>query len=137
MVYLVGQVRTGNRLARSESVRATTQTSDQLAIAIAHDRGLAELWTAGLSDSHALDETDRVRFTWLMSCLITALYRGHNDHRLGLLPDSDLFDNREGNRAVLASPGGRWWWERRKGAYRASFIEFIEREILSEGCRLL
>jgi hypothetical protein len=130
LIYLVGQVRTSNRLARSESRRSSFQATTPVGLAIAHDRELAELWATGLRDPDTLDGADRIRFTWLMACAMVPMYLSHQDRRLGLLTEADATNQREGQGPMLDSPGGRWWWDRRKGAYDLSFVEYVEGEIL-------
>jgi hypothetical protein len=131
LVYLVGQVRTNNRLIFSEGRRAAVQNISQLGLGIADNRQMAELFVAGLRDPEAMDQVDQIRFTWLMSSLIAPLYASVTDRKLGLAP-GEVMNTRESHRGLLDSPGGRWWWENRKGAYDEHFIEHIDREFFSD-----
>ena len=47
LIYLVGQVRTNNRLIFSEGRRAAVQNINQLGLGIADNRQMAELFVAG------------------------------------------------------------------------------------------
>jgi hypothetical protein len=131
LIYLVGQVRTNNRLIFSEGRRSAVQNINQLGLGIADNRQMAELFVAGLKDPEAMDQVDRIRFTWLMAALIAPLYATYTDRKLGLIPAESVLNTRESHKGLLDSPGGRWWWENRKRSYDKDFVEYIGHEFFS------
>jgi len=132
LVYLVGQVRTNNRLLRSESERASTELTNQTALKIAESRDLAELFQKGVLDPDQLDGPDRGRFIWLMASLVNQEQLTFFDRHLGLKGQLELGDLKETYESVLDTPGGQWWWARNRNRYFPAFVEHIDREIFAD-----
>jgi hypothetical protein len=131
LIFLVGQVRTGNRLLRSESTRTSLQLNSDVGLAIAESREVAEVFNQGLADPGSLDRTDKTRFTWLMSMVINSQYGSYEDFELGLVTEQDIGDIRRSIGSVLDTPGGRWWWQKNKESYSDAFTEYVDRKIWS------
>ena len=126
LVFLIGQLRTNNRLLRAESLRFGTRASMETGLAIASDRHVAEVFAKGLADPESLDSTDKGRFMWLMSSLVTAQHATHQERELGLATRAEGGNLAESMRAILDTPGGRWFWQRVRGSYQPGFVEAVE-----------
>ena len=112
LVYLVGQVRTSNRLLRADSERSSTESMNQTALKLAENRDLQELFSQGLIAPDELDRTDKGRFTWLFSCLIGTQHTVWTHFELGLVTLAEVGDMRAAYGDIIDTPGGRWWWKR-------------------------
>jgi hypothetical protein len=132
LIYLVGQVRTNNRLLRSNSARTSTELTVQIGLKIAESRDLAELFQKGVHDPDQLDGPDRGRFTWLMASLVGQEQQTFVDEQLGLTTDDEESQLQRAYAGVLDSSGGRWWWTRNRSRYLAAFAEHIDREMFAD-----
>ena len=132
LVYLVGQVRTNNRLLRSESFRTSTELTVQIGLKIAESRDLAELFQKGVRDPDQLDGPDRGRFTWLIASLVGQEQQTFIDRRLGLAMEEEEGGLQRSYAGVLDTPGGRWWWTRNRSRYYSLFAEHIDREMFAD-----
>ena len=131
LLYLVLQLRTNNQLLRSECERVSTQITVEAGLAIAENREVAELFSRGLADPSVLDGTDKGRFSWLMAGVISGGQLADSDWELGLVTRDDLGDTQAAYATILDTPGGSWWWERNKSAYKKHFIQSVERDFFS------
>jgi hypothetical protein len=133
LVYLAAQIRQNTRQL-SLSVKATelaafernVESGNLIRSMFIQDPKVAELYTRGIRDFKALDETDRLRFEMLLSNMFSAL-QGAYIRQLTYTHDPDGFEG--GKRAIdrlLSLRGVRQWLRLNDPDWRPEFAALVE-----------
>ena len=118
LAYLAAQIRGARQVMRAESRRAGNRENTLLAIA--SDKGLADVFNRGLTDLSCLDAAEHTQFTMLLASLIGTLETTFDEHRLGLDAEDRLTEI-QGRLSFLRTPGGRAWWQRNRDVFPREF----------------
>lgn len=110
LIYLASQVRQGTQATKLANHHQALSLFAHVADWTVRDREVADLFRKGLLDFAALSDTDRFRFSQLMTHLFLLYNYQRESHEAGLL-ERDFFAVWEQSiAAFLKMPGGAAWW---------------------------
>jgi|SRR5882724_4700722 len=97
-------------------------------MAIAHDRSVAELMTAGLHGERALDAADQLRLEQMLSECAWAAFHIWDRTQRGVFPKG-TFELTGGvflSRALRTKRGGAWWKAARNFGFIPGFVRDVD-----------
>lgn len=129
LLYLAVQVQQNTKSVRSSTYQALVDSAQDFALLLGSDPEIASTFTRGLADED-LSRQEQAQFTWLFHVIIRQVENGHFQAMSGAM-DPELWEGWTGTlRGIVGSPGGRRMWSSVRPRLRASFVQFVEREIL-------
>ena len=128
--YLASQIRSSNRLSRSEArIAAAAQFASLLDNFIAHPQS-SDVWVRGRRDLAELSETERGQFDNLALKGFGIFSTQHFQFRIGAIEQSEWS---ESYRAMIWWLGGKgmrdWWNDFGRGISADVFRDFVDSEI--------
>lgn len=125
LVYLAGQVRQAQRVARAENVRQIQAGFGRLALLFIQDPDVTRVYLAG-SMGDELDRVDKQRFRWILAQHVSFFIECHAA-RVDDLMEEALYERwRTWVAMVLETPGGTEWWAEAKVLYKADIVDALE-----------
>jgi hypothetical protein len=125
--YLAVQIRGNTRAMAAESQRSSLTSATDAVIALAANRGLAEVFNNGLRDLESLDAVDSTRFTMIVSHLVAQSQLTYSESNLGI--DSTYLATTATGLKFLLAPGGRQWWQKNNQNFLPEFVSWLNEEI--------
>ena len=130
MAYLAGQVRTSNKLARSEAKIAATSQMNSLFDNFISEPSSKDIWARGRRNITDLSREERGMFDNIALKGFMIFSAQHFQFRIGTLEQEDWAEAYQATKWWLEGQGMRDWW--REFGYKIqsdSFREFVEAEI--------
>jgi len=133
ILYLAHQVRQNVKSTHSASYQQIVSSMSAFSRDLAFEEERADLFMTGMQHPETLTESQRIRFTLLMTSYFRCLENIHFQHAAKAIPD-DVWEGWEFRIASsLKSPGCLYWWEREQSAFSGRFREYINEEaVLAE-----
>ena len=131
LLYLGGQVRANTKSIRASTYQALADASGAITLMLGSDPQVATTFQKGLAGVEDLSPGEVAQFHWLFHSAVRQLENGHFQFGNGTMDPEVWQAWTETIRGVVGSPGGRRVWTAFKPRVRASFAEFVEREVLS------
>jgi len=115
LIFVGLQVRQSTAALQRNEHNSTMEQWTIIRMAIAKDRDIAELMTAGLGGTRPLDEADQLRLEQLLQENAWASFHIWDRTRRGVFPKG-TFEQTGGAllRIILKTPGGDAWWQEAK-----------------------
>ena len=112
LAFVGYQVRQSTAALQRGEHNATMQQWTVIRMAIAENREISELMTAGLNGTRALDAADQLRIDQLLGEYAWASFHIWDRTRRGVFPPGTFeFSCGSGLRDLLRTPGGQAWWQ--------------------------
>ena len=135
LIYLAVQIRQNTQQIKQSisSVKASAyQTSLSSAagfiVNVAQDPDLADIYRRGLQ-GESLNETEWIRFRFVMSNLFAHYEHLYYQHRAGLA-EPDYWESRAANMEwYFAQPGWRSYWEEAGRLFGRGFREYVAKQL--------
>jgi hypothetical protein len=130
--YVAVQVHRTNRIAKLSAQDAATTALREVTRPFTENAEVARIWRLGLEDLDALNDEETARFFHAAFQFLKAMETIHFHHVYGLMEEqiwrgwSNLYKH------YLATPGLRFYWERRHDLFSDRFQQFIRQLELPE-----
>lgn len=126
LLYVGTQLHQANKQLQRQENNATESEWQSIRLLMASDRGVAQLWLAGLDDKLP-DAVDQLRFQNLMSEHFWVTFHIWDRVRLGIFAPGDFWNGAAMPLAQwLCTPGGEAWWSQRKATYPITFVHDMD-----------
>ncbi len=130
LLYLAIQVRNNTRSIRTSTYQALLNTSLDFSFLAGSEPNVALTFNRGLRGDE-LSPQESAQFAYLLHGVLRSLENGHYQFINGTM-DPELWSGwTETARGIIGSPGGRQRWAAYRPRLRSSFVEFVEREVIS------
>ncbi|MEQ8694651.1 MAG: hypothetical protein RIC85_04940 [Gammaproteobacteria bacterium] len=123
LIYLALQARQSAQLERSENYGRIVEVIAHAISKLSTNRDLTELVIAGSVALDELDETDRVRFSFVMFEIFGNYEFVYEQSREKALPDHVWPHYLQHLEYWASMPGVRDWWKSRRAVFSAGFME--------------
>jgi len=130
LFYLALQIRANTAALRVEARRAEMEFGGDYTNAIVGSSEVARIFNAGLADPNSLSPEETTRFSFLFGRILGSEMTFLDDVLLGFAPRAGLTRRKRTLHRFLATPGGRWFWERFAGDYSPEFRSYVDEEVL-------
>jgi hypothetical protein len=130
--YVAVQVHRSNRIAKLSAQDAATTALREVTRPFTENAEVARIWRLGLEDLDALNPEETARFFHAAFQFLKAMETIHFHHVYGLMEEqiwrgwSNLY------RHYLATPGLKFYWQRRHELFSDRFQQFIRELKLPE-----
>lgn len=126
LIYLSLQIRQNTKAVKSSALDSSISALSVIRDRILSDREIAELYMNGCEDPDTLDDADKVRYRMLITnILLASMNLFENTKDAGI--SESLWTNIKPNlHRVLASKGGKWFWDLYRHEFEDSFIQEID-----------
>ena len=129
LVYLAIQIRANTSAMRAESRRSSNTQAQNYSAAIGTSKEAASVLRRGLGDFDSLDPDEKTQFQFLLSMIVSQADNASVEFELGIT-DRAMFDtNISASLRMLATSGGRRYWELNSSTYSPDFQSLVEREL--------
>jgi hypothetical protein len=126
LLYLAGQVKQAQRVARAENVREITAGYSRLLLLSIQDPDVTRVTLAGANGREHLSPIDRLRYDRYLGLHVLFFIDCHTAHANGLM-NEDLYQRwRTFVAMVLETPGGKEFWTEWKTLYKADIVDALE-----------
>jgi hypothetical protein len=125
VLYLAVQLRSSTRVARVAAMDAAAAALRDVTKPFMENAELGRLWRTGLENLDALSAEDQARFFHAAHQFLKALETIHYHYVYGLLDPQLWAGWRELLHHYVATPGIRFYLERRSGVFSERFRTFI------------
>lgn len=130
LLYLALQVQQNTKSVRSSTYQALIDSAQDFALLLGSDPEVASTFIRGLKGDDDLSPRQEAQFTWLFHVITRQVENGHFQVMNGAM-DRELWKGWTGTiRGIVGSPGGRRIWPTVRPRLRASFVAFVETEVL-------
>lgn len=123
LIYLAVQVRQGNQLNRSESIR-TFMHEYNATLAPVQEQSLAELSRLGSKNFEGLSRTDQLRIAVGLERALRISYAGFTTDPKGRNPVTHLVNVTFAT--MIRLPGFQQWWRRYRAPYELLAPEYVQ-----------
>ena len=130
LIYVGIGVRHNARATEAGTVHSIVETWGAFDSALAQNADLTRIWFDGLLDPANLEEVAGRRFVALMHSAGRLFQNIYYQHHQGNLPEHIWTGLEYFQGQILQSPGGRRYWELRKGIYGRDFQDYVDNEIM-------
>jgi len=129
LLFVGVQLREYNKVARGEARNQTMEQWSNVRRSIYTDAGTAEIYVRGKADPDSLDDTERLRFNYIMTEITLAVYQMYARWDDGYLPLENFEGGIQGMLAELCTPGGRVRLQQVRQNSFSGYVEEIEKRI--------
>ena len=126
LIYVGVQIRQNTVVTKRSNARQTASDHER-ALANFLEEDVADLVLRGPEDFDALSRLEQYRYDLAVSIWLEAIEQAFADAAIGSFPKEQLVAYRNRLFIVLASPGGREWWSKRKVWFSEEFGAELER----------
>jgi len=130
LIYLAIQVRQNTQSTRVETIHEISSGFNNIYDLLASNRELTDIYHRGSFNYQALDETEKLRFTFVVVRMFRIEFEQFLQWREGAVDDdhwrslSSIFED------AMQLPGFQEVWTRRKHHYTKDFQEVVDKQIL-------
>ena len=128
LVYVARQLGQNTEMMRVAASSGRVERDYQVVSPIVESREVAEMWEKGEKDFDSLDKVDQIRMLFLERKALSLWYHDFQLHERKLLPEADWHEHIWIIRNIGRRQAVRAAWQAFRGAYEASFQEFIEQQ---------
>jgi hypothetical protein len=116
LIFVGLQIKQNTRALQRTEHNSTMEQWTVIRQAIAQNRDIAELMTAGLAGERALDSADQLRLEQMLQENAWAAFHIWDRTQRGIFP-KETFEATGGAllKTLLTTPGGATWWQNAKG----------------------
>lgn len=128
LIFVGRQIRHNTQALQRTEHNSTMAQWTVIRMAIAHDRHLAELMTAGLHGERALDAADQLRLEQMLSECAWAAFHIWDRTQRGVFPKG-TFELTGGvflSRALRTKRGAAWWKAARSSGFIPGFVRDVD-----------
>lgn len=128
LVFVGLQIRQNTRALQRDEHNSTMEQWTVIRQAIAQNREIAELMTAGLQGERTLDEADKLRLEQMLQENAWAAFHIWDRTQRGIFPKG-TFEVTGGAllKTLLKTPGGATWWQNAKGiGFHPGFVADVD-----------
>jgi hypothetical protein len=129
LIFVGVQLREYNKVARGEARNQTMEQWSNVRRSIYTDAGTAEIYARGKADPDSLDDTERLRFNYILTETTLAVYQMYARWDDGYLPLENFEGGVQGMLTELCTPGGRARLQQVRQDSFSGFVEEIEKRI--------
>lgn len=125
-IYVSIQIRNNTRAVRASAFQQVVNSFAAISFDIAKDRSLSDLFLRAGRDFHALQDVERVQFSFM---LLSFLRRAENvffQSEIRTLHARHWSGIRASAKAVMASPGARSCWTEIRDRFNPEFAAFVD-----------
>jgi len=127
LAYLASQIRSNTLAMKAEARRGTRVDASAVSRLIAGSGETAEIFRKGLSDPGSLNQTERLRFEFLLSEVVFApLETAEKEYRIGTADREELDAVSSHLVPLLSSPGVQWFWKHHRDEYPIELQEHLD-----------
>ncbi len=126
LIYVSLQVRAGLRGLQTTTRDSVFKSLIDWNLTVMGDPRLAWIFQSGSKDFDSLSGEERARYTHLMYGFYKIFENIYLHHVEGIVPSEIWEPNKKMLTVYATQPGGRMYWEARRGAYDPRFIEVLE-----------
>ena len=126
LVYLAVQIRQNTQTVRASSYRGVIEGLNEAAALLAHDAALAEIYHRGCEGVENLSPTEEVQFRNLIGLQLGHFAAALNFQRRGMVDASEIEPYGVFIRSILATPGGKHFWQHYDHFFSRLLHEWIE-----------
>ena len=131
--YLANQIRQNTRASQASAHQSLTEAAATMNAMVASDTEVARLWSVAFkSGLETLEETDRVRFNFIVGQWFLAFESVYIQHELGTLQDDFFSAKMENLKNMLKGPGVRESWKRNEKEYTLGFRKYVGKQLLDD-----
>lgn len=135
LIYLAYQIRQNTvqleqntRTARASAQNASNTALRHTRASIFESAEMTEIFSVGNSNPEVLDETARLRYRLMMQNVTEVMLEIHAQTlTTGFAPETWHTQGQTLVRRILATPGGRWFWEAFRDNYPHDFRAEVDR----------
>jgi hypothetical protein len=127
LIYVSLQVRAGLRGLQTTTRDSVFKSLVDWNLTVMGDPRLAWIFQSGSKDFDSLTGEERARYTHIMYGFYKVFENIYLHHVEGIVPPEIWEPNKKMLTVYATQPGGRMYWEARRGAYDPRFIEVLER----------
>jgi hypothetical protein len=113
LVFVGYQLRQSTAVLERGEHNSTMEQWTNIRMAIAEDRELAELVTAGLNCTRPLDRADEMRLDYFVNEYAWACFHIWDRTRRGVFPPGTFELSCQELAGLLGTPGGNAWWKQK------------------------
>ena len=130
LLYLAHQVRQNTKSTHSASYQAIVSSMSVFSRELAFEPERSELFIKGLLNPDELTDSERTRFSLLMTSYFRSMENIHFQYESGAIPD-DVWQGWSYRIAVsVQAPGCTKWWRQEQRAYSGRFRKYINNEAM-------
>ena len=126
LIYVGVQVRQNTIVTKRSNARQTAAEHER-ALSNFLEEDVAELILRGTEDFGALSPVEQYRYDLAVRIWLESIEQAYADAAIGSFPQEQLVAYRNRLFLLLAAPGGREWWSRRKVWFSEEFRAELER----------
>lgn len=108
LIFLAYEVRSNKRALESASIDTFATGYNAVNASLMENAELAEIYSIGIANPEALDETQKIRFIALGQSYINQFTRVKKYRDAGLISDDEWEFQLLGTAGVMNAPGGKW-----------------------------
>ena len=129
LLFVGVQLREYNKVARGEARNQTMEQWSNVRRSIYTDEGTAEIYVRGKADPDSLNDTERLRFNYILTEMTLAVYQMYARWDDGYLPLENFEGGMQGMLVELCTPGGRARLQQVRQNSFTGYVEEIEKRI--------
>lgn len=130
LLYVATQVSANTKSVRASTYQALADATVGITLTLGSDPQVALTFEKGLAGAEELSPAEAAQFRWLYHSVLRQQENGHFQYENGTM-DPEIWKGwTESIRAMVGSPGGGRMWTAIRPRMRASFVAFVDREVL-------